>query len=103
MNDLAIKLNNAATNDPCAICRQRTDPEVGPDLFLADSYALVCYDCGWKYAPELMAMLESYRAYERARFERHEYTLTEEAVAFYNQEFQDEDINKGSTPDSPPA
>ena len=70
MSDLAIKLNNTATNDPCAICGQRTDPGVGPELFLAESYALVCYDCGWNNAPELMAMLESYRAHERAISQR---------------------------------
>lgn len=31
---LAVKLNNCASNDPCAICNDRTDPEVGPELFL---------------------------------------------------------------------
>ena len=59
--DLAIKLNNAATNDPCAICGARTDPQVGPELFLADSWRVVCWDCGRKYAPTLVAMLALWR------------------------------------------
>jgi len=58
---LAIYDNNCATNDPCAICGQRTDPEVGPELFLAGTWQLVCYDCGRHYAPELMAQLEAER------------------------------------------
>jgi hypothetical protein len=33
----AIKMNNGATNDPCAVCSKRTDPTVGPELFIADS------------------------------------------------------------------
>ena len=52
--DLAIKLNNTLSNDPCAICGARTDP-VGVDLFLARSWSLVCGECGWKHAPELAA------------------------------------------------
>ncbi len=58
---LEIKLNNAASNDPCEICGARTDPEVGPELFLAGSWALVCYECGDKYAPELLRCLLEYR------------------------------------------
>jgi hypothetical protein len=58
----SIKCNNAVVNDPCAVCGRRTDPEFGPELFLRDSWALVCYVCGAKYAPELMECLQSYRA-----------------------------------------
>jgi hypothetical protein len=43
---LAIKLNSVAVNDPCAICGDRTDPELGPELFLEGTWALVCYECG---------------------------------------------------------
>jgi hypothetical protein len=58
---LAIKLNNCATNDPCAICGDRTDPVVGPELFLEGTWALVCYECGDEYAPELVEMLLRHR------------------------------------------
>jgi hypothetical protein len=56
--NLVIGLNNTATNDPCAICGNRTDPEVGPELFLAGTEALVCHDCGRKYAPDLVDLLQ---------------------------------------------
>lgn len=55
---LGIKHNNCASNDPCAICGQRTDPQVGPELMLADSRQLVCHDCGNRYDAELVRLLE---------------------------------------------
>ncbi len=58
---LAIKYNNAASNDPCAICGARTDPEIGPELFMKDSWALVCYGCGREHDPELVECLLLYR------------------------------------------
>lgn len=51
--DLVIGLNNAARIDPCAICGERTAFAVEPELFLAGTQALVCFDCAEKYAPEL--------------------------------------------------
>lgn len=59
MVHLAIKRNNTAANDPCPICGGRTDPDIGPELFMADSWAAVCWDCGRKHAPELVALLET--------------------------------------------
>src|SRR5829696_8338860 len=61
MVGLEIKLNNAAVNDPCALCGRRTDPECGPELFLGSTWELVCYECGAQYAPELMECLTVYR------------------------------------------
>ncbi|MEW6229373.1 MAG: hypothetical protein AB1700_15000 [Bacillota bacterium] len=55
---LAIKDNNCATNDPCALCGARTDPSCGPELFLADSWSLVCHECGEKHAPGLVRLLD---------------------------------------------
>lgn len=59
--ELEIKLNNAATNDPCEVCGSRTDPEVGPELFLAGTWALVCHECAREHAPELVDCLAAYR------------------------------------------
>jgi hypothetical protein len=42
---LSIDFNNAATNDPCAICAVPTDPIIGPEVFIAGTGALVCRDC----------------------------------------------------------
>jgi hypothetical protein len=58
---LEIKLNNAATNDPCRLCGKRTDPECGPELFLGGTWAKVCYECGAEHAEELMECLAVYR------------------------------------------
>ena len=66
---LSIKLNNAATNDPCAICGQRTDPETGPELFLGDTWGLVCWRCGDEHAPDLVQCLLEYRWPSRRREE----------------------------------
>jgi hypothetical protein len=65
---LAIKLNNCASNDPCELCGFRTDPEVGPELFLEGTWALVCYECGNKHAPALVDLLfyTRHAKYERA-------------------------------------
>ncbi len=52
-------------NDPCAICGKCTDPEFGPELFMSDSWELVCYEYGDKYALELVQMIGDYRASER--------------------------------------
>ena len=54
---LAIKLNNTASNDPCALCGTRTDPDVGPELFLDGTWELVCYECGKQHAPQLVNLL----------------------------------------------
>lgn len=54
---LVIKSNNTATNDPCALCGQRTAPDIGPELFLDGTWSLVCYDCGMKYDPQLTLFL----------------------------------------------
>ncbi len=54
---LSINYNNCASNDPCAICGGRTDPIIGPELFLSDSWGLVCHSCGETHAPELIKAL----------------------------------------------
>jgi hypothetical protein len=67
---LEIKLNNAASNDPCEVCGARTDPETGPELFLAGSWGLVCYECGDEHAPELVRCLSAYRSARTSGDER---------------------------------
>lgn len=69
MRKLAIKMNNVATNDPCAICGERTDPALGPELFLADNWKLVCWECGYKYAPELVAILRFIQIWSTDRWQ----------------------------------
>jgi hypothetical protein len=57
----SIRCNRVAVNDPCAVCGRRTDPEFGPELFLWDSWELVCHNCGAEHSPELMECVQSYR------------------------------------------
>ncbi len=54
---LCIKYNNCATNDPCAICGDRTDPDVGPEVFVEGTAALVCRSCTLEHDPVLAAIL----------------------------------------------
>ena len=54
---LVIDYNSVAVNDPCPICGTRTDSDIGPELMLDSSRSPVCYDCGLKYAPELVRLL----------------------------------------------
>jgi len=58
MATVAIKSNNCATNDPCALCGKPADPAVGPALFLDGTWAAVCWQCGRRLAPDLVALLE---------------------------------------------
>lgn len=32
-----VRMINCATNKPCAFCGKRTDPSVGPELFMSGS------------------------------------------------------------------
>ena len=54
--DICVKWNNTATNDPCAICGQRTEPHCGFELFLEGTWKLVCTDCGMIHAPLLVQL-----------------------------------------------
>jgi hypothetical protein len=54
--DFSLRMNNAATNDPCAVCGERTDPVVGVELFYSTpgkAPGLVCNGCGQRHAPVL--------------------------------------------------
>jgi len=56
--DLAIKLNPESSAYECAVCEDARTSAQGPELFLADSWDLVCDECGRKYAPLLMALID---------------------------------------------
>ena len=57
---LAIKESSSVDEAPCVLCGQLAHPFAGPDLFLADSWDLVCWNCGVTYAPALVLMLGEY-------------------------------------------
>ena len=56
--ELAIKLNPESSAYECALCEDARTSAQGPELFLADSWDLVCDECGRKYAPLLMALID---------------------------------------------
>jgi hypothetical protein len=55
--NLAIKLNQRIELDACPLCGAVVNPNIGPELFLADSDLIVCRDCGREHAPALFALL----------------------------------------------
>ncbi len=55
---LAIKMNEESSSYVCALCGDSRVSSVGPELFLADSWDLICDECGRKYAPTLMALID---------------------------------------------
>lgn len=54
---LVIKMNNTAANDPCGICGKRTDPNIGPDIFIDGTQKPVCAECAAEHAPVLYSMV----------------------------------------------
>lgn len=52
---IILKSNNAITNDPCAICGARCDPD-GFDFFLEGTESLVCSDCARQNVPDIFQL-----------------------------------------------
>ncbi len=55
--NLAIKMNSNINPDPCPLCGQAVNPNIGAELTLADNDLVVCRDCGREHAPALVALL----------------------------------------------
>lgn len=54
---LVIARNTGVRRTLCAVCNQASDFALGPELFRIDTLELVCQPCGWKQAPDLVALL----------------------------------------------
>ena len=55
--NLSIKLNqNPAPND-CPLCGKETNPNIGAEIFLADTDEVVCFDCAEVHAPVLANLI----------------------------------------------
>jgi hypothetical protein len=50
---ITIKSNNCAVEGPCPICKDRVDPDIGPTLFLGDTWSPVCELCTERYRPDV--------------------------------------------------
>jgi hypothetical protein len=55
--NLAIKLNSNPNPEPCPLCGEMTNPNIGAELTLADNMLVVCRPCGQRHAPTLTALL----------------------------------------------
>ena len=55
---LAIKLNDESSKYECAVCGDERISAEGPGLFMADTWDSVCDECGRRYAPLLVALLD---------------------------------------------
>ncbi len=54
---LAIKLSRSIAEQSCVFCGLPCYPFEGPELFMAESWEMVCWICGSEIAPELVEML----------------------------------------------
>lgn len=71
MTKLSIKLNTNPTSEPCPLCGNPTNPNIGAELALADCDLVVCHDCGRLHAPLLVGILDlSFSAREFAFAEK---------------------------------
>jgi hypothetical protein len=61
---VCLMFNNTACKEPCGICGDVAEPEIGLELFayvherlddetIQTRFRAICYDCGKKHAPEL--------------------------------------------------
>jgi hypothetical protein len=66
---IVIRDNNMAGPFCCFYCKATINVSTGPRLFIEGTREVVCDECGAKYAPELMAMVEDAQR-ERLAIER---------------------------------
>jgi ribosome-binding protein aMBF1 (putative translation factor) len=72
MDCYEIKFRTGAAQIHCGLCGRQTKSGPGPELFVAESAAPVCRDCGRNVAPELTALLGLGQVAERVgRMKRH--------------------------------
>ena len=57
MPNLIIKLNENPMPHDCPLCGNQTNPNIGAELFLADTERIVCFDCAEPHAPILACLI----------------------------------------------
>ena len=55
---LAIKINESSSEYVCAVCGDERISASGLELFMADTWDIVCAECGREHAPLLVALLD---------------------------------------------
>ncbi len=56
-NNLIIKLNTNPLQGDCPLCGELTNPNIGAEIFLADTDSIVCVGCAGKHAPVLACLI----------------------------------------------
>lgn len=56
---IVIKHRGHGIHGDCGVCHQCQETKAGPTLFLEGQDKTVCYECGRKYAPHLVAAIET--------------------------------------------
>ncbi len=56
-HNLIIKLNQNAMPNDCPLCGVETTPNIGAELFLAETESVVCFECASKHAPILACLI----------------------------------------------
>jgi hypothetical protein len=87
---ISIKLNNAASNDSCAICGGGADHETGPEPFLDGTWEPVCLRCADERAPELVECLLDHRGVREGLFVRRARQRDPEKFAAAQEDWEEE-------------
>ena len=55
--DLIIKLNDNPIPNLCPLCDRETNPNIGAEIFLAETDKIVCFDCAEIHSPILAGLI----------------------------------------------
>ncbi|MDQ4078119.1 MAG: hypothetical protein M3220_17965 [Chloroflexota bacterium] len=91
--ELAIKENHTTTSYPCALCGHSIEPNLGPELFLAQSWQLVCWNCGLQVDYPLVMMLLWF--YEQMGKLKEQWAKPHDWLAFRVTAGNPEDVGEG--------
>lgn len=57
MFNLTIKLNSNPLPNDCPLCGEQTNPNIGAEIFLAETETIVCIECAGKHSPVLACLV----------------------------------------------
>lgn len=55
--NLIIKINSNPLPNDCPLCGKLTNPNIGAEIFLAETDSIVCIECAAKHAPILACLI----------------------------------------------
>ena len=78
---LSIKLPDSALAGACSCCGRWIEPGCDPILTPADSWDLICDECGIQHQPEMVALLHLVKTAEKAAFGIYPWFVGRETLA----------------------